>query len=83
MESQFREVIRQKIADSLAAPLPVLTQRDVRLPRIPNKAVAVIGMRRSGKTSLLWQELARRHAATGERDGLCFTSASRTNGWPP
>jgi len=74
MESQFREVVRQKIADSLAAPLPVLTHRDVRLPRIPNKAVAVIGMRRSGKTSFLWQELARRHAETGERDGLLYFS---------
>jgi predicted AAA+ superfamily ATPase len=74
MESLFRDAVRQKIADSLAAPLPVLTHRDVRLPRIPNKAVAVIGMRRSGKTSFLWQELARRHAATGERDGLLYFS---------
>lgn len=74
MESQLREVIRQKIADSLAAPLPELTHRDVRFPQIPNKAVAVIGMRRSGKTSFLWQELARRHAETGERDGLLYFS---------
>lgn len=74
MESQFRDVVRQKIADSLAAPLPVLTRRDVRLPKLPNKAVAVIGMRRSGKTSFLWQELARRHAETGGRDGLLYFS---------
>lgn len=74
MKIQLREVVRQKIADSLAAPLPVLTHRDLRLPRIPNKAVAVIGMRRSGKTSFLWQELARRHAETGERDGLLYFS---------
>lgn len=74
MESQFREVVRQKIADGLAVPLPVLTHRDIRLPAIPNKAVAVIGMRRSGKTSFLWQELARRHAETGERDGLLYFS---------
>lgn len=74
MESQFRDVVRQKIADSLAAPLPVLTRRDVLLPRVPNKAVAVIGMRRSGKTSFLWQELARRHVETGERDGLLYFS---------
>jgi uncharacterized protein len=74
MERQFREVVRQKIVDGLAAPLPVLTQRDVRIPQIPNKAVAVIGMRRSGKTSFLWQELARRYAGAGERDGLLYFS---------
>lgn len=74
MESQFRDVVRQKIVDSLAAPLPVLTRRDVRLSPLPNKAIAVIGMRRSGKTSFLWQELARRHAESGERDGLLYFS---------
>ncbi|MDY0038528.1 MAG: ATP-binding protein [Zoogloea oleivorans] len=74
MESQYRDVVRQKIVDGLAAPLPVLTRRDIRLPKIRNKAVAVIGMRRSGKTSFLWQELAHRHAAGGERDGLLYVS---------
>ena len=63
MDSQFRSVIRQKIIDAQAAPLPVLTRRDVWLPAVKGKATAVIGMRRSGKTSLLWQILADRHAA--------------------
>jgi predicted AAA+ superfamily ATPase len=74
MESQFRAVVRQKIVDSLAAPLPTLTPRDVRIPRIPNKAVAVVGMRRSGKTSFLWQELGRRFEASGTREGLLYFS---------
>lgn len=74
MESQFRDVVRQKIADSLAAPLPALTRRDIRLPKMRNKAVTLIGMRRSGKTSFLWQELARRHAAGVAREGLLYFS---------
>ena len=74
MESQFRTVIRQKIIDAQAAPLPVLTRRDVWLPAVKGKATAVIGMRRSGKTSLLWQILADRHAAGVERDGLLYFS---------
>lgn len=74
MESQFRTVIRQKIIDSQAAPLPVLTRRDVWLPAVKGKATAVIGIRRSGKTSLLWQMLADRHAAGMERDGLLYFS---------
>ncbi len=74
MESQFRDVIRQKIVDSLAAPQPVLTRRDVRLPGIRGKAVAVIGMRRAGKTSFLCQELADRLAAGIAREGLLYLS---------
>lgn len=74
MERQLRPVIRQKIVDSVGMLLPMLTLRDARVPAIPGKAVAVIGTRRSGKTSFLWQELARRHAAGCARDGLLYFS---------
>lgn len=72
MESQLREVVRQKIADSLAAPVPRMTRRDIRVPDIPNKAVAVIGMRRAGKTTCLWQLLADRLAQGSGREGLLY-----------
>lgn len=74
MESQFRSIIRQKIIDAQAAPLPVLTRRDVWLPAVKSKATAVIGMRRAGKTSLLWQILADRHASGTPREGLLYFS---------
>jgi predicted AAA+ superfamily ATPase len=74
MESQFRTVIRQKIIDAQAAPLPLLTRRDVWLPAVKGKATAVIGMRRAGKTSLLWQILADRFAAGTPREGLLYFS---------
>lgn len=74
MESQYRSVIRQKIVDAQAAILPTLTRRDTWLPSVPNKALAVIGMRRSGKTSLLWQLLADRHASGTAREGLLYFS---------
>lgn len=74
MESQFRTVIRQKIIDAQAAPLPVLTRRDVWLPAVKGKAVAVIGMRRAGKTSLLWQILADKVANGMPREGLLYFS---------
>ena len=51
----MRDLIRQKIVDALAAPVPAFTRRDVRIPGIAGKAVAVIGMRRTGKTTFLWQ----------------------------
>lgn len=74
MESQFRTVIRQKIIDAQTAPLPLLTRRDVWLPAVKGKATAVIGMRRAGKTSLLWQILADRFAAGTPREGLLYFS---------
>jgi predicted AAA+ superfamily ATPase len=74
MESQFREIIRQKIVDALAAPPPALTRRDVRLPAVPRKALAVIGMRRAGKTTFLWQLLADRLAKGTGRQGLLYFS---------
>ena len=74
MESQFRAVIRQKIVDSLATVPPALTRRDVWIPDLANKAVAVIGMRRAGKTSLLWQVLSDSLVAGAPRDALLYFS---------
>src|SRR4030042_4978363 len=68
----IRAIIRQKIVDSLASPVPVFTPRDVRLPRIPGKATAVIGMRRTGKTTFLWQVLAERLKHGTARQGLLY-----------
>ncbi len=59
----MRGLVRQKIVDSLAMSVPEFTRRDVRVPNVPGKAYAVIGMRRSGKTAFLWQVIADRVAA--------------------
>ena len=74
MESLFRTVIRQRIIDSQDQALPLLTQRDCWLPQVKGKATAVIGMRRAGKTSLMWQILADRHASGTPREGLLYFS---------
>jgi predicted AAA+ superfamily ATPase len=70
----LQALLRQKLVDSWQQPLPQLTQRDTWIPRIPGKTLAVIGMRRSGKTSLLWQELGRRVEAGEERSWLPMLS---------
>lgn len=68
----MRDLIRQKIVDSLAMPLPAFTRRDVRVPDVPGKAYAVIGMRRSGKTTFLWQVIADHLAQGRPREGLLY-----------
>ena len=73
-EGQMRDLIRQKIVDSLAALVPQFTQRDIRLPGVRGKAIAVIGMRRTGKTTFLWQVIADRLAGGTPREGLVYFS---------
>ncbi len=47
------DLLRLKLSESLSAPPRALTERDIRIPEVPNKAFAVIGVRRGGKTSFL------------------------------
>ena len=68
----MREVIREKISDAVNAGLPQLTRRDVRLPAVPNKVHAIIGMRRSGKTCFLRQCVREALAAGAPRDSLVY-----------
>lgn len=68
------DLLRLKLAESLAADPPALTRRDVRLPGIPGKALAVIGVRRGGKTSFLAQHRADRLASGSAREAQILVS---------
>lgn len=74
MEGQIKDLLRKKIADALVVAPPKLTPRSIHLPRVPKKALAIIGMRRSGKTSFLWQCLAERLASGTPRSALLYFS---------
>lgn len=70
--SQYTAIVQEKILAGLEAPLPSLTRRDVTAPSLAGKAVAVVGMRRAGKTSFLHQERADRIAAGRMPDRLVY-----------
>lgn len=53
-------VLQEKIVESLSFPLAAMTRRRVKVPRIANKALAIIGMRRAGKTWFLFQLMGER-----------------------
>jgi|GEM_PF-2053161 len=55
MKGQLEQIIREKIAAAVETSPPALTRRKATLPPIKGKAIAVIGMRRAGKTSFLHQ----------------------------
>lgn len=63
MDVPFSQIIQEKIVLALESPLPVFTRRDARCPALSGKAIAVIGMRRAGKTTFLHQMRAERIAA--------------------
>lgn len=60
------------VADALERPLPPLTRRDVRLPGLPGKVDAVIGMRRSGKTWFLYQHMAELTSTGVPREAILY-----------
>lgn len=55
MNGQLEQILREKVFASIETSPPPLTRRDAALPLMKGKAVAVIGMRRAGKTSYLHQ----------------------------
>lgn len=68
--TNVRFALEQRLSDALSASLEGGTRRDVRIPAIPGKAVAVTGVRRAGKTTFLRQQLARRLEEGVPREAL-------------
>lgn len=54
------DLLALKLGEAANAPIAELTRRDIRLPAIQGKALAVIGVRRGGKTSFLQRCMAER-----------------------
>lgn len=72
VKGEFQQILKTKLVDALNASLPELTRREIRLPQVPGKAMAVIGMRRSGKSCFLWQCLGDLLAAGEPRESLVY-----------
>jgi predicted AAA+ superfamily ATPase len=72
MNGEIRQTLKEKLVDSLSTPVPELTRREIRLPQVPGKALAVIGMRRSGKSCFLWQCLGDLLTTGEPRESLVY-----------
>ncbi len=72
---RYRSRLAEKLADSLAGPIPAATPRRIRgAVALRGKATAVIGMRRSGKTTFLHQVRRERVASGVPRERLPFVN---------
>jgi uncharacterized protein len=69
-----RDLLRLKLAEANHAPVRALTPRDARVPLVEGKALAVIGVRRGGKTSFLQQQMAARLATGRTRESQLLLS---------
>jgi predicted AAA+ superfamily ATPase len=72
VKGEIQRNLKEKLADALVAEIPSLTRREIRLPKVPGKAMAVIGMRRSGKSCFLWQCLGDLLASGEPRESLVY-----------
>ena len=74
MEGQIGlgDLIEDRIADFQEWDLPRVTPRSISLPGLPGKADVVVGMRRSGKTFFLYQQIAERIASGIDRARLLY-----------
>ncbi|MCC7201353.1 MAG: ATP-binding protein [Nitrospirae bacterium] len=70
---QIKEVLTEKLAESLTVPLPEATARSVYgATALPGKVTAVVGMRRAGKTTFLHQLRRERMAKGARREWLPY-----------
>jgi len=53
------DLVKDYISNYLNTKAPELVKRDLQLNAIKGKAVTIVGPRRVGKTSLMWQEIAK------------------------
>jgi predicted AAA+ superfamily ATPase len=72
MDDRILNAVRQKLGDAVSSPFPPLTPREAQAPTTKGKARAVIGMRRAGKTTFLFQCLGDRLARGVERRRLVY-----------
>ena len=53
----LKNTLRELFSDFYETPIPELTRRQIDIPEAPRFATVILGMRRTGKTFLLYQRM--------------------------
>ena len=69
-KSLLKNTLRELFADFYENPLPELTRRQIAVPEVAGCATVVLGMRRTGKTYLLYQRMKELLAAGIAKDRM-------------
>ena len=56
-KSLLKNTLRELFSDFYETPIPELTRRQIDIPEAPRFATVILGMRRTGKTFLLYQRM--------------------------
>ena len=75
-------VIDEIIADTESRPLAAPTLREAALPRLPGKVDAIVGVRRAGKTWMVYQAMRELIASGRPRESLLYFSFEDERIWP-
>jgi len=67
-----RETLKYILADAMARPLPEVVPRALTLPLDSRKVVALVGIRRCGKTSILYDTMRRLEASGVDRRRMVY-----------
>ena len=71
-----KEILKYVIQQSLTAPLPEARPREIELPLDSNKVVSLVGVRRSGKTFLMFATIQRLLDQGVERERILYVNLS-------
>jgi predicted AAA+ superfamily ATPase len=81
LHPDMEALLEQLIVDDWERPWDEATRREVELPWLPRKADALVGMRRSGKTWRLRQQMRELAAAGVPREALVYLSFEDERLW--
>jgi len=77
-----KTLMKQIIRESQEASLPQVLPRDIKLPKDPNKIIAVTGPRRSGKTYLLYGLIKELLATSISPERIVYLNLEDPRLWP-
>ncbi len=71
-----KEILQEIIIEHQSLPFPEIIKREIEIERIPRKATIVIGIRRCGKTTLMYQREKELIDSGIDRKAICFIDFS-------
>ena len=73
-QTLLKNTLRELFSDFYEDPLPEMTRRQIEIPEVPRCATVIMGMRRTGKTFLLYQRMNELLASGVSKDRMLYVN---------